>query len=824
MHTTDSLGYWIRRQRMALDLTQMELAKQVGCAEITLRKIEADERRPSPQMAQRLAHFLHLAESERVRFMAIAVGSKTVASLPLPTAPRTTRASVGHLPAPVTPLIGRTAEIAASIAVLQHDDVRILTLSGPIGVGKTRLALAIGQELQGAYRHGVHFVPLETTRNPASIAESVIRVLGAPQSSSHMPPRTAIDFLATRHALLIFDGFEHLLPAVSYIAELARSCAQVDVIITTRNALHLYGEHQVVVTPLSLPEGNDPDRTAASHAVQLFCARAQAVQADFCLTPASVVQVATICRHLDGLPLAIESAAAQVKLFSLEEIAQRLEKRLPLPDRAATDLPTLRHNLTDAITLSYELLSPPARRLLAHLAIFEDGFCLQAAAAVCVDLPASGESACRLGDSSCASMPTWELADDLTSLLDRSLLARVGTNLTREKSGACCERCPVRHMHECLDADPRFAMFNVIRTFALARLRAAEDEATLRQRHADYFVHWLAAAAPQLHGANQGIWLARVERDAGNLCAALDWLLDTDQLDAATRLACDLAIFWQRRGRYREGRQWLERILGRANERPCVTALHARILRSAATLGYRHIDRTHIRRELAASLSLYRKLHDVLGMVDTYCDLGEIALEQAEWSKALALNQQCLALAQRAGDQAAICRASLSLGRAYLCVGRTDRAASLLSQTLGLAQELGALHIIAASHLNLGRIALREGKIADAVVHVRASLRFGFLLGEEKVLAEGLETLAAALVKAGRATEATRLNGVAQVLWAKSQLPTRPRVHAAIIAASLLAFRNVQPGDSAFETVSQQREAIDVAAVIASAIHDRTVN
>lgn len=281
MNTTDSFGYWVRRRRKALDLTQAELAQRVGCAVVTLRKIEADSRHPSRLMAERLATCLELTEPAWGRFVATAVGEQTITHLPLLPANR----RLGNLPAPVTSLVGRTAEITAITNCLSRRETHLLTLTGPVGVGKTRLALAAGQQLLPDYRHGVCLVALAAVAEPHLVPAAVAAVLGVRESRTENLAQTVIKFLAPREMLLIFDNFEHVLPAASFLSALLAGCPHLQLLVTSQTRLHLYGEHEMVIAPLPLPELDDLPAAADSAAVRLFCERAQAVQATFQLTP-----------------------------------------------------------------------------------------------------------------------------------------------------------------------------------------------------------------------------------------------------------------------------------------------------------------------------------------------------------------------------------------------------------------------------------------------------------------------------------------------------------------------------------------------------------
>ncbi len=773
MDATDSFGYWVRRQRKALDLTQAELARRVGCAAVTLRKIEADERRPSRPMAERLANCLGLPPADSARFVAIAVGDQAAVALPLPSR-LAVRRMPGNLPAPPTALVGREAEIAAIIDGLSHHKMRLLTLTGPMGVGKSRLAVAVGHQLLTEYQQGVYVVALATIADPGLVPTATANALGVRERRSQGLAQTVANFLVNRRVLLILDNFEHLLPAAPFVSTLLAACSGLDVLVTSQSRLHLYGEHEIGVAPLAVPEIADVQGAAETPAVQLFCQCAQAARADFRLTPALTPVVAEICRRLDGLPLAIELAAARIKLFSAQELLRRMEQRLLLLSQGALDVPPRRQSLEHAIAWSYGLLTPTQSALLARLAVFAGGFSLAAAEAVCA-LPI--DAAAVLPESS-ASLGLSESALGVAALLDHNLLVRQAASDGAEAGGERCPRCPTRQVREVIATEPRFSMLSIIREYALDRLDESGDRPAIEQRHAAYFAAWAAEAVAHLQGSDQAIWLARLERDADNLRAALQYLLSTAQIEMAAELACALGILWQRRGRYSEGRDWLVRVLAQMRGVSVPEALRARTLQTAAMLAYRQGNWQVARDELQASLSLYQAVADEPGMARVLFDLGWIALDEGQWEVAARLNQDSLALARTARDPQAAYRALTNLGWARLCQGTRDAAAALFREAYDQAARLQHVRGVAVSLVNLGWIALAEGELAEADRLARQSVQLCHLLEEREVLAEGLEILAATALAAGETWRAARLSGGAEGLWEALHV-TRPPVQQA---------------------------------------------
>lgn len=816
METTASFGYWVRRRRKALDLTQEELAQRVGCAVVTLRKIEADERRPSAQMAERLAQSLALPAAEQSGFVAAALGARAPVRLPLSTAP--TGKPHSNLPAPVTSLLGRDAELAAIADCLHCREVRLLTLTGPVGVGKTRLAMEAGRRLLAEFADGVHLVALAAVQDPALAPAATAAVLGVREACDRNLAQAVADFLAPRKTLLIFDNFEHLLPAALFLSTLLATCPGLHLLVTSRARLHLYGEHEFAVRPLALPENDELAALADAPVVRLFCERAQAVQADFRLTPSLTPAVVAICRRLDGLPLAIELAAAQLKLFSPHELLLRLERPLPVLTQKAVDLPARMHGLEQAIAWSYELLSPAQQTLLARLAIFVGGFDLPAAAAVCaVPCDESGPAGSRMAHFSLA-----EMAQGVDALLDQSLLQR-GSLLSRGRSDPlkCCESCPRRQLCAAAQCEPSFAMLETIREYALEQLRVNGELAWLQRRHAAYFVDWADEAAEHLHGPDQAIWLERLEAETGNLRAALAWLLAAGEVDLTARLACALSEFWQRHGHYSEGRRWLQQALAQMAQTPVSDKLRARTLQAAATLAYRQGDWQTAQGWLCESLALFRGISEQRGMARALFDLGWIALDRGDWLEAARLNQESLALARAVDDPCAVYRALTNLGRAQLCLGAEEAAAALFSEAHVVAGRIGHVTGIAVSLANLGWIALRQGDAARSTSLAQDSLRLCHLLGEREALAECLEILAAAAAAQGDLPRGIQLHAGAEALWEALHVTYPPTRYLETSFDRAMDATLHQMSDIPFDLIWRQGRALGRDALVALALECR---
>jgi predicted ATPase len=437
--------------------------------------------------------------------------------------PRTLDARPGNLPTPLTSFVGRSDEIAEAKRLLER--TRLLTLTGAGGTGKSRLALQVAAELQPEYRDGAFLADLSSVTDPALVPPLLARTLRVPETPGRPVLAALRDHLRDRRLLLVADNFEQVTPAGAAVEELLAAAPGLTVLATSRVALSLRGEQELVVPPLALPDqGQPPDLKALgrSDAVRLFSERARAVQPRFELTEQNAAAVAEIAARLDGLPLAIELAATRTKVLTPEQLLPRLQRRLAVLTGGARTLPDRQRTLRGAIAWSYDLLSAGERRLFAQLSVFPGGWTLASAEAVC-DPGAPGS----------------DLLDQLTSLLDQSLVRKA----------------------EAATGEPRFSMLETIREFGQERLAAEGELEPVARRHADYFLGLAVAAEPHLAGADQGEWLDRCDTEHANLRAALRWAVDAGETRRAQAAAGAIWRFWQQRGHLTEGRRWLEELL-----------------------------------------------------------------------------------------------------------------------------------------------------------------------------------------------------------------------------------------------------------------------
>ncbi|MDQ3412679.1 MAG: NB-ARC domain-containing protein [Chloroflexota bacterium] len=422
------------------------------------------------------------------------------------------------IPVPLSSLLGRERDIAMVTARLRDPHIRLLTLTGPGGVGKTRLALAAASDVAGEFAAGACFVPLGPIRDPRLVADVVARALGL-LDSSEPAPEQVIRHLRQRRLLLVLDNLEHLLAATPWIAALLAACPALTVLATSRERLRLHGERELAVPPLAVPNRTRADSTeglAGVAAVRLFVERSREVEAAFVLTPENAGAVAEICRRLDGLPLAIELAAARTKVLPPHALLARLERRLPLLIGANRDTPERQRTLRDAIAWSHDLLTPAERACFRWLAVFVGGFTLTAADAVLGTVAAEGSGEAEAGYGFDHQTRALDLIE---SLVDKSLLRR--DQATGTGKGA---------------AEPRFAMLETVREFALERLDASGELETARQAHASFYLALAERAEPEVVGRDQGLWLGRLDADIDNLRATLGRALAASEGSTATAL------------------------------------------------------------------------------------------------------------------------------------------------------------------------------------------------------------------------------------------------------------------------------------------------
>ena len=702
---------------------------------------------------------------------------------------------VANFPLPLTSLIGREREIAAACAVLARPEARLLTLTGAGGVGKTRLALAIATEIQKTFPDGVNFIALEHLQDADLVLPTMVQALGL-RAGNRSPLETLQAELRERHELLVLDNFESVVASAPGLVELLAACPRLKVLVTSREALRVRGEREFVVEPLALPDpGHQPDDETLAHygAIALFLERAREGQPTLALTAATAPLIIEICRRLDGLPLALELAAARLRVLSLPALLKRLEHRLRVLTGGPRDLPARQQTLRQTIAWSYDLLSWEEKRLFRLLAIFVDGCELPAVEAVYSALGGERERA----------------LDGVTSLLNKHLL--------RQRAH---------------DDAVRLLMHETIREFGLEALTVNQELEAARQSHAAYFLHCAEEAEPYLEGAEQAVWLDRLERDYANLRAALEWALERQAGEMALRLGNALFHFWEGRRRLREGGAFLERALAISNDAP--PHVRAKSLFVLGVLALVQGDYAHGAALGREALALQRELGDahqlawslyllganawVVGDLVTaraYAEearavtepsddyvmraylldlLGQIALDQREDTRARSLLEEGLALHQKAGDTRGVLGALFFLERLLLAQGETSQARAYAEQRLTLSREIGFRPSIAGALSFLGRIAIEEGDLATAGELFEESLAILRETDENLALAVILQGIGVTLVAIDRPVEAVRLWGAAEALCAAAGVPLPPDERAFVERARLAVLSRLSKG------------------------------
>jgi predicted ATPase len=562
--------------------------------------------------------------------------------LPLKTLFRT------NLPVPPTPFLGREQELRDVVELLQRSDTRLLTLSGPGGTGKTRLALQTAAEAAERFPDGLVWVALAPLRDPALVVAAVAQALELKEEPERPLAETVVDYLSRRRQLLLLDNAEHLLPQAA--ADIARflQAPTVTLLITSRERLQLQGEQVWAVQPLVSEDG-----------LALFTARAGALGVPLAASPA----VRSLCERLDNLPLALELAAARAMLFTPEQLLERLGQRLDL-FKAGRDADPRQQTLRATIGWSHDLLDEDERRLFRRLAVFVGGCTYEAAEAVCEADP-----------------------DRLQSLLDKSLLRRRDSVL-----GARCW------------------MLETIREYAEEQLEAAEEGGALRRRHAEHFLRLAERAEPELKRAQQHEWLELLGAEHDNLRAALSWARESGSHDVELRLVGALGRFWYVRGHVSEGRLWVEGALARVGDEPSLA--RARALTAASYLAALMADVERLAETSDERLQLFRQLGDREGVAEALVDLGRVAFSRGDLDDASSLMESALAVSKESGDRWATALAEMGLTTIALQEGDFERAQVEAKEAVSISREIGVADWIAAALANLGHAKLPEGGLA----------------------------------------------------------------------------------------------------------------
>jgi predicted ATPase/class 3 adenylate cyclase/Tfp pilus assembly protein PilF len=616
---------------------------------------------------------------------------------------RSLEATPNNLPQQPTSFIGRTREQWDVEQLLAK--TRLLTLTGSGGCGKTRLALQIAADALDRYVDGVWFVELAPLSDPELVPQSVAAVLGLKEEPGTPLVRTLTDHLKDRRLLLLLDNCEHLLDACARLVDaVLRQCPGVRILASSREALGIGGEQAYRVPSLSLPDTKEtptPASVVPFEAVQLFRERARLARGDFAITERNAAAVASICRRLDGIPLALELAAARVRSLSVDEIDRKLNERFRLLTGGARTALPRQQTLRALIDWSYDLLSEPARCLLQRLSVFAGGWTLEAAEHVC-----AGEG-----------LEFEDILDLLVSLADKSLAAV-----------------------DPVDGGSRYRLLETVRQYARDRLQEAGGGEATRARHRDFFVELAGEADRHLIGPEQTAWLRRLEGEHENLRTALEWSAANADPAQGLRLCAALQRFWFTRSYFSEGRAWCALFLARPGA-DVPTHERAKTLRGAGWLAREQCDYAAARALLEEGLALGRALDDPRGVAHAHSGLGGIAREQGDFEKARERFAASLELYRNAGDRQGVAAALNSLGLLARELGDYPGARRLYEESLAIDRELGDRRSIAVSLNNLGSMACDQGDFATARAMHEESLAIRRELGDRSGIASSLTNL-----------------------------------------------------------------------------------
>ena len=725
--TPSPVGELLRHHRIAAALSQEALAERAGLSVRAIGDLERGIHQvPRLETVRLLADALRLDEVGRAELLAaarpqvMAPGDRERArGHPI----KTREARPNNLPLQPTPFVGREDQVARVVDLLSRDDVRLLTLTGPGGVGKTRLGLQVAAELLDDFADGVFFVPLAPLVDPHLVPATIAGTLGVREEGERPLVDRLRELLGTKQLLLVVDNFEHVVEAAPIVGDLLVASPGLKIVATSRVPLRLRAEHAYPVPPLSLPRRHQalaPEQLTQYEAVRLFIERAQAVKPDFSVDNENAPAVAEICWRLDGLPLAIELAAARVRLLPPDAMLARLEKRLPLLTGGARDAPERQRTLRGTIAWSYDLLEPEEQILFGRLAVFAGGCTLEAAEAV--------------GNYD----GTLDAFGGVERLCEQSLL--------RQDEGWASE--------------PRFAMLETIREFGLERLLERGEVDAVRLRHAEHFLDWTENLAARLRGSDEGRWVEALTTEIGNLRAAAGWAQERAESEVILRLASALWWYWYTHGDPREGRRWLEQGLIGRDDVPIPTLADA--LFAAASLAALQGDYAHASVLAEESLAFSRTDGYMFGEARAHLSLGMIAKWRGDLDQAAQLFSEALRLMRSHGEQYWIAPVLDNLVEVTYWQEDNAATALLAEEALALWQATGYRWGIALGHLARSVVAYEQGDLARAAQLSKESLELWRRHGDHRGVGGALAGLAGVALAAGDAERAARLLGAAR--------------------------------------------------------------
>lgn len=692
-----SLGDLIRRYRLAAGLSQEDLAERAGLSVRGISDLERGRRlAPHMETLRLLSDGLGLDDVDRAALIAAARPElqerQQPAETPSSTAPQRSHRPM-PLPAPPTVLIGRDDLVDRIASHLRDDGIRLVTLTGPGGVGKTRVGLASGRAIAPQFPDGVLFLDLGDLSSSQQLGPALLDELDFTGNQGADPVGQLIDVLRDSSMLLILDSFEHLLDAATSISRVLAFCPGVSIIVTSRIRLRLRGELVLSVPPLVL-NGHGPTNETPSPAVQLFLDRAREAVPDFELTSQNAATIEQICGQLDGLPLAIELAATWLRVLPPADLLHRIDDQLPSLGGAARDAPERHQTLHSTLTWSLRMLSEDEQRLFRRLAVFSGGATLDALQQVGIDQPLSDV----------------ELLGLLSNLVDNSLVRQVTDDF----------------------GTTRYTMLDTIRAFGRDNSAERGDAAALRNAHLAWLVGLAEEAETELVGPNEPAWRNRLISEQANIRTGLDWAIEQENAESGLRLAGALWRFWSKRGALIEGREWLAKVLALPGEPE--PALLAKSSQALANMSFDLGDYEEAQRRFETSLAIRRTLPDKALIANALNGLGLVSFALGDLERAQSLHRESLQLSREAGSLLGIGNSLSNWADVEMALGNTAESRRLQEEGLAIRRQLGDENSVAYSLYNLGILARQEdrfedalGYLAEATAHFRAS---GDLFGQ----------------------------------------------------------------------------------------------
>ena len=637
-----------------------------------------------------------------------------------------------NLPIQLTPFIGREHEINEVVQLLST--TRLLTLTGPGGTGKTRLSLAVAAKTADSWSGGVYFVDLSPLMDPALIGKAIANALNVRENPGEPIISTLTRAIGDRQILLIIDNIEHVVSGAIVLSKLLVAAPNLKILATSRETLHISGEHVFPVPPLSLPDQehtSDFKSLSDSAAIALFVQRAKAVQSNFRLTAENGPIIAEICTRLDGLPLAIELAAARSRLLTPQAILERMGQQFMTLTAGARDVPERQRTLKNAIDWSYYLLDENEQHLFRCLSVFRKGLSLSGVEIVC------------------AEGLTIDFFDGLSSLLDKSLILQLDTPLE----------------------EPRFGLLNTLQSYAIEKLEESGEEDEIRRRHANYFADLAEAAAPELRLARQQYWFQLLEIERYNLRAALQWTLNNNDPIAGLHMIADLRDYWFYQGYHTEGLDWFEQALPYMDSAP--ENLQGRVYLTASFMSYARQETAKEKEYSSLAMDLFDRTNDRINIAWTLTYLaGASEGKQIEYEDAIKQIELALSIFRELNDKPGIAQSLNSLGEIARLHGETERAKRAYQESLKVARETGEKRREAIMFGNLGAIAVDEQNFDQAEVFFRQGLEACLALGFSYMIPAALSESAGPLIARNAFTEAVTLLGAsAAILKALGVMP-----------------------------------------------------